>query len=102
MKEYKDKAHNLYAIQRKEEAMKTSVTTTLPILLNQQKEIISIACLGKVKKMCSLMITQNKSIKDLLFVDRASGITILQKVCRLGHLKLFLFLESMMSRKEFI
>merc|ERR1712228_269009 len=102
MKEYKDKAHNLYAIQRKEEAMKTSVSTTLPILLNQQKEIMGIACTGNVKKMCALMITQNQSIKDLLFVDKASGTSILHKVCTLGHLKLLLFLESMMSRKELI
>merc|ERR1712228_773829 len=54
MKEYKDKAHNLYAIQRKEEAIKGSVSSILPILLKQQKEIVSIACSGSVKKMCSL------------------------------------------------
>merc|ERR1712228_937852 len=66
MKEYKDKAHNLYAIQRKEEAMKSSVSATLPILLKQLKEIMGIACSGSVKKMCSMMVTQNLSIKDLL------------------------------------
>merc|ERR1712228_121894 len=69
MKEYKDKAHNLYAIQRKEETFKSSVSATLPILLNQQKEIMEIGCSGNVKKMCSLMILQNKEIKDLMFVD---------------------------------
>merc|ERR1712228_745937 len=102
MKEYKDKAHNLYAMQRKEEAIKGSVSATLPILLNQQKEIVGIACSGSVKKMCSLMITQNFSIKDLLFVDEKSGATIFQNICGLGHLKLLKFLESMMSRKEFV
>merc|ERR1712228_63362 len=66
MKEYKDKAHNLYAIQIKEEAITSSVSATLPILLNQQKEIKGIASSGSVKKMCSLIVKQNLSIKDLL------------------------------------
>merc|ERR1712228_982540 len=102
MKEYKDKAHNLYAIQRKEEAIKGSVSATLPILLDQQKEIIGIACSGSVKKMCSLMVTQNKGIKDLLFVVKESGSTIFLSICGLANLKLLKFLESMMSRKEFV
>ena len=102
MKEYKEVAHNLYAIQRKEEAIKTSVSATLPILLSQQKEITEVACRGNLKKMLTLMITQNKGIKDLLFVDEASGNTILHKVCFLGHLKLLRFLESMMDEKDFI
>merc|ERR1712228_378192 len=102
MKEYKDKAHNLYAIQRKEEAITSSVSATLPILLNQQKEIVGIVCSGSVKKMCSLMITQNVSIKDLLSVNKASDNNIFRKVCSMGHLKLLIFLESMMSRDEFI
>ena len=102
MKEYKDMAHNLYSIQRKEEAIKSSISATLPILLNQQKEIMEVACRGNVKKIYSLMITQNKEINDLMFVDKKSGNTILHNVCYLGHLKLFLFLESMMDDKEFI
>merc|ERR1712228_288410 len=52
--------------------------------------------------MCSLMITQNLSITDLLFVEKVSGNTIFHKICSLGHLKLMKFLESVMSRKEFI
>merc|ERR1712228_53875 len=102
MKDYKEVAHNLYAIQRKEESFKSSVSTTFPILLNQKKEIFEVACSGNVKKMCYLMIAQNKSIKDVMFVDEASGNTVFQKVCTLGHLKLLLFLESMMDKKEFI
>ena len=102
MKDYKDMAHNLYAIQRKEEAIKSSVSATLPILLNQQKEIMSIACLGDVKKMCSLMILQNESIKDLMFVDKQSNTNLFHSICVLGHLDLLLFLESMMDRQEFL
>merc|ERR1712228_820763 len=96
MKEYKDKAHNLYAIQRKEEAIKGSVSATLPILLDQQKEIIGIACSGSVKKMCSLMVTQNLSTKQV-----ANTGTFL-RVCDFGHLHLLKFLESLISRKEFV
>merc|ERR1712228_1110072 len=93
-----DMAHNLYSIQRKEEAIKTSVSATLPILLDQQKEIVGIACGGNVKKMLSLMITQNISINDLL----ASENNVFRKVCLMGNLKLLILFESMMSRKEFI
>merc|ERR1712228_1000730 len=102
MKEYKNKAHNLYAIQRKEESVKSSVSATLPILLNQQNAIIGVACSGSVKEMCSLMITQNKGIKDLMFVDKKSGDTVLHKVTILGHFELFLFFESIMDPNEFI
>merc|ERR1712107_517425 len=48
MKDSKDKAHNLYAIQRKEEGIRNSVIPTLPILLNKRKEILSVACRGSV------------------------------------------------------
>merc|ERR1712228_645616 len=96
MKEYKDKAHNLYAIQRKEEAITSSVSATLPILLNQKKEIKGIASSGSVKKMCALMVTQNLSTKQV------ANLGTFLKVCSLGHLQLLKFLESLISRKEFI
>merc|ERR1712228_91774 len=102
MKEYKDKAHNLYAIQRKEDTIKFPVSATLPILLNQQKEIVSIACGGIVKEMSALMVLQNKSINDVMFVDEESGQTLLHNICFLGHLKLLLFLQSLIEPKEFI
>merc|ERR1712228_1021076 len=69
---------------------------------SQQKEIFGIGCSGKVKEMCALMILQNQSIKDLMFVDKKSGQNLFHKVCVLGHLKLLLFLESMLDRNEFI
>merc|ERR1712228_702837 len=96
MKEYKEVAHNLYAIQRKEEAITSSVSSTLPILLNQTKEIKGIVCSGSVKKMCSLMVTQNLSTKQV-----ANNSTFLN-VCVFGHLQLLKFLKSLISRKEFI
>merc|ERR1712228_481618 len=96
MKEYKDKAHNLYAIQRKEENIKSSISATLPILLNQKKKIVGIACSGSVKKMCTLMITQNVSTKQVTNTD-----TFL-RVCDFGHVQLLKFLESLISRKEFV
>merc|ERR1712228_541508 len=47
-------------------------------------------------------ITQNKEIKDLMFVDKKSKNTVFHSICELGHLKLLLFLESMMDEMEFI
>lgn len=102
MKDFKDKAHDLYAIQRKEEAIKDAISPTLPILLDQQKKISTVGCIGNVKQMCSLMVLQHKRINDLLFVDKASGNTIFHRICILGHLPLLLFLESMMTQKEFV
>merc|ERR1711933_716877 len=52
--------------------------------------------------MCSLMILQNKSIEDLLFVAKESENTIFHRVCAMGNLKLLLFLESMMPQKQFV
>merc|ERR1712228_960609 len=101
MKEYKDKAHNLYAIQRKEESITTSVSPTLPILMDLQKEIVGVACGGEWKKMCSLMILQNQSIKDVMFLGPTKD-SVLAHICCLGKLKMLKFLQSMMSPKQFI
>merc|ERR1712228_78461 len=101
MKEYKDKAHNLYAIQRKEETVRTSVSPTLPILMDLQKEIVGIACSGNLKKMCSLMILQNQSIKEVMFVGPTKE-TVFVPICESGHFKMLKFLQSMMSQKEFV
>merc|ERR1712228_605040 len=89
-------------IQRKDEYIKSSVSATLPISLNQQKEIFGIACSGNIKKMCSLMILQNKSIDDLMLVDKESGNNVFHRICTFDHLQLLIFLELMLSRKEFI
>jgi len=96
MKDYKDVAHNLYAIQRKEEIIKSSFTKTLPIMLNQNKNIMEAACMGNVKEMCDLMITQNLSIKDI------TALNVFNKACNLGHLRLLKFLESLMDRETFV
>ena len=102
MKESKDVAHNLYAIQRKEESLRSSVSATLPILMDQKKEIMRIGCGGSVKELCSLMILRNLSIEDVMFVDEESDNTILHHICNFGHLKMLKFLGSMMPREEFI
>merc|ERR1712228_283512 len=72
------------------------------ILLNQQKEIFEVACNGNVKKICSLMILQNKGIKDVMFVDKKSGNNVFHNICELGHFKLLKSLELMMDKTEFI
>merc|ERR1712228_541085 len=76
-------------------------SATLPILMDRQKEIVGVACDGDVKKMCSLMILQNQSIKDVMFVGPTND-TVLGHICCLGKLKLLKCLQSMMSQKEFI
>merc|ERR1712228_556083 len=52
--------------------------------------------------MCSLMILQNKGIKDVMFVDKKSVTNVFHNICELGHLKLLSFLELMMDEKDFI
>ena len=54
MKKYKDKQHNLYAIQRKEEAITNSVSKILPLLLDTKTRLFSNAINGDVKELCKV------------------------------------------------
>ena len=51
MKNFKDKAHNLYAIQRRKEAIENSVSKILPILLDERARLFSAALTG-VSELC--------------------------------------------------
>ena len=56
MKEYKDKAHNLYAIQRKEEAITNSVSKVLPLLMDDKKILFVAGINGDVKELCKVCV----------------------------------------------
>ena len=56
MKEFKDKAHNLYAIQRKEESIQNSVRKILPLLIEQKKRLFIAGINGSVPELCKLMV----------------------------------------------
>ena len=56
MKEFKDKAHNLYAIQRKEEAITNSVSKILPLLLDTKTRLFTSAINGDIKELCKVCI----------------------------------------------
>merc|ERR1712228_141466 len=61
-----------------------------------------MGCRGNVKELCSLMILENKSVADVMFVEEESHSNVFHSICYLGHFKLLLFLESTMDQKEFI
>ena len=52
MKEFKDKAHNLYAIQRKRESIRDSVSKILPLLLNEKIRLFTAGIDGNVGELC--------------------------------------------------
>eukprot|EP01083_Nonionella_stella_P002406 6952_1 len=102
MKSFKDKAHNLYAVQRKEEGMTHSVSKILPLVLDQDKQLAIAGTTGNIKLLCQLMVFYNKSSVDLMKPDGSSGRNVLYRVCRNGQTKALLFFKSILLRKDFI
>ena len=56
MKEFKDKAHNLYAIQRREEAITNSVSKILPLLMDTKTRLFISAINGNVTELCKVFM----------------------------------------------
>eukprot|EP01084_Bolivina_argentea_P082326 149065_1 len=102
MKQFKDKAHNLYAIQRQQEVIETSVSKILPMLLDDNKQLFVAGNTGNVKLLCKLMVFNNKTIDDIMQTDQDTGQTILHRICSMGHDKALLFLKSILSKQSFI
>ena len=59
MKEFKDKAHNFYAIQRKKESIENSVNKILPLLPDQKTGLFTAGINGNVSELCKLMVISN-------------------------------------------
>ena len=102
MKEFKDKAHNLYAIQRKEEAIQNSVSKVLPILLDERSRLFTAAINGYIPEICKFMVVSNKSVNDLMQIDPSNRNTILHRICTKNRSKAFSFLQSTLSDEELI
>ena len=102
MKEFKDKAHNLYAIQRREEAIQNSVSKILPLLMDTKCRLFTAAINGSVPELCKFMVVSNKSIEDLMKMDQDTNNTILHRICTKGRSKAFAFLQSLLTKEELI
>eukprot|EP01084_Bolivina_argentea_P093190 167625_1 len=102
MKQFKDKAHNLYAIQRQQEAIESSVAKILPLLLDNHKQLFAAACRGNVKSLCKLMVIDNKSVNELVAIDKTNENTILHMICKFDYQKAFSFLQSLLSKEELV
>eukprot|EP01083_Nonionella_stella_P287946 980164_1 len=102
MKEYKDKAHNLYAITRQKEYYQTSVSSILPILLDHDKQLFVAGNLGNVKALCNLMVISNRSEEEIMKVDEESKESILLNICSRRLLKALRFLKNVISTDLFI
>eukprot|EP01084_Bolivina_argentea_P016678 31177_1 len=101
MKDYKDKAHNLYAIEREKEYIETQVTQILPMLLDEDKTLFIAGNMGDVKGLCRLMTINNFKTKDVMKKDK-NGKTILHRICSLGHTKALLYVQSILKTDTFI
>eukprot|EP01083_Nonionella_stella_P301851 1037915_1 len=102
MKEFKDKAHNMYSITRQKEYHQVSVSSILPILLNHDKQLFVAGNMGNAKSLCNLMVISNKTEEDIMKVDEKSSESILANICGLGHLKALKFLRGIISKDLFI
>eukprot|EP01084_Bolivina_argentea_P082328 149067_1 len=101
MKEFKNKAHNLYSIQRRQETIETSVTQILPLLVDKEKQLYIAANKGSIKELCRVMVINNRSYTDILKKDDYEQ-TIVHSICQMGHNQLFLFLRSILPAKSFV
>ena len=102
MKEFKDTAHNLYAIQREEEFVSGAVKNVLPNLMNLEKQTNIAVLNGDVKGITSVMVHGNKSTDDIICVDKEKNQSILQRVCISGSIKVFRYMQSLMTSQQLI
>ena len=102
MKDFKDKAHNLYSIQRKKESIESSVSEILPLLLDQKTRLLTAAINGNVSELCKLMVVSNLKPNDIMAVDPKTKKTILNFICIKNNLKVFSFIQSIISSEELI
>ena len=102
MKEFKDKAHNLYGIQRDEEFVSGAVKHVLPNLLNVDKQRNISVLNNDVKGLCNVMVFGNKSNDDIIGIDKIKNESILQRVCISGNVKLFRFIQSLLTEQELV
>eukprot|EP01083_Nonionella_stella_P002407 6953_1 len=102
MKSFKDKAHHLYAVQRKEEGMTHSVSKILPLLLDQDRQLAIAGTTGNIKSVCKLIVLYNKSSDDLMKPDDGGGRNVLYRVCRNNKTETLLFFRSVLLRDDFV
>ena len=76
MKEFKDKAHNLYAVQRKRESIQNTVSKALPILLNEKIRIFTAGINGNVSELCKLLVVSRKNPSELMLREPKTKMTV--------------------------
>jgi len=94
MMSFKNKAHGLYAITRRQELFE-GMSGILPSLLDVKKKLFVAAGLGDIKTICDLMVTNGLTDKEIMEYNRL-GECILTNVCVLGHLKALRKLKDML------
>eukprot|EP01083_Nonionella_stella_P292263 994085_1 len=86
MMDFKHKAHGLYAITRRQELF-DGMGKILPTLLDEKKKLFVAGGLGDIKTICDLMVTNNKTEKEIMQFDAEHKECILMNIVCLGHLK---------------
>eukprot|EP00484_Ammonia_sp_Unknown_P023840 CAMPEP_0197035692 /NCGR_PEP_ID=MMETSP1384-20130603/13408_1 /TAXON_ID=29189 /ORGANISM="Ammonia sp." /LENGTH=1045 /DNA_ID=CAMNT_0042465783 /DNA_START=126 /DNA_END=3263 /DNA_ORIENTATION=- len=102
MKDYKDKAHNLYAIERQRETIESSVSQILPLLLDKKKRITIASNMGDVNAFCRSMVIDGSTRDDIMYKQADNGRTTLHTLCDFGHIKALRFVRSLLSEEEFL
>eukprot|EP01083_Nonionella_stella_P237258 832475_1 len=94
MKEFKAISHNLYCIQREKEFMDSTVSAILPLLMSEKRQILVAGNKGDKQALCDLMVINNQSTHDLMFIEQESKECILHNICALNKVSAFKFLKS--------
>eukprot|EP01083_Nonionella_stella_P148122 468397_1 len=66
METFKERAHNLYSIEREEEFMQQTASKVLPLLLGAETQRLVMATMGDAKGLQRWMVFRNKSAPDVL------------------------------------
>eukprot|EP01083_Nonionella_stella_P008549 24673_1 len=89
MEAFKKRAHNLYSIEREEEFMQQTAFKVLPLLLDGDKQRLTMATLGDAKGLQRWMIFRNKNAQDVL-----PGIDTLKLALQSGNMRCLKWMTS--------
>merc|ERR1712228_782109 len=97
MTAFKQRAHNLYSIERELEFMDESVSKILPSLIDQENQLKVRSAAANAKGLCALMVFGNKKISNLLI---GNDRPILRPICKKGGIKALKLILSLMREQK--
>ena len=101
MMDFKNRIKHLEDIQKQKNFMDNSVSSILPQMLDQNKELLIAGNLGNVDTLYRLM-SLNKCQDYLMTIDQATNESILLNICRLNHIEALKFVKQNVKNDLFV